>query len=192
MDPHFDCCHIVTILLPPANEVWGKVMFLHLSVILFLGGLCPSMHHRSHDQGVSVQGVSIQEGLCPGGSLSREGMGLCPGRGWVSVQGGLLPANKVWGKGNVFTPVCDSVHGGGSLHHKLHDQGGLCPGRGWVSVQGGGGSLSTEGASLCSGRGWVSAQGGLCLGPLSRGSLSRGISVQGDLCQGDPPIWCYQ
>ena len=22
-------------LLPPANEVWGKVMFLHLSVILF-------------------------------------------------------------------------------------------------------------------------------------------------------------
>ena len=25
-------------LLPPANEVWGKVMFLHLSVILFTGG----------------------------------------------------------------------------------------------------------------------------------------------------------
>ena len=24
--------------LPPANEVWGKVMFLHLSVILFTGG----------------------------------------------------------------------------------------------------------------------------------------------------------
>ena len=23
--------------LPPANEVWGKVMFLHLSVILFTG-----------------------------------------------------------------------------------------------------------------------------------------------------------
>ena len=29
-------------------------MFLHLSVILFTwgeGGLCPNMHHRSHDQG---------------------------------------------------------------------------------------------------------------------------------------------
>ena len=24
--------------LPPANAVWGKVMFLHLSVILFTGG----------------------------------------------------------------------------------------------------------------------------------------------------------
>ena len=77
-------------------------------------GLCPSMHHRSHDQGVSVQGVSVQwvsiwgsqsggslSGvLCPGGSLSRWSLssgslsgglcpeGLCPG---VSVQGGLCP-----------------------------------------------------------------------------------------------------
>ena len=25
-------------LLPPTNEVWGKVIFLHLSVILFTGG----------------------------------------------------------------------------------------------------------------------------------------------------------
>ena len=29
---------LVTLLLPPANEVWGKVIFLHLSVILFTGG----------------------------------------------------------------------------------------------------------------------------------------------------------
>ena len=26
-------------LLPPANEVWGKVIFLHLSLILFTGGV---------------------------------------------------------------------------------------------------------------------------------------------------------
>ena len=26
------------LFLPPANEVWGKVIFLHLSVILFTGG----------------------------------------------------------------------------------------------------------------------------------------------------------
>ena len=26
--------------LPPANEVWGKVIFLHLFVILFTGGAC--------------------------------------------------------------------------------------------------------------------------------------------------------
>ena len=35
-------------------------------------GLCPSIHHRSHDQG----------GLCPGG-----GGGFCPGG--VSVGGGI-------------------------------------------------------------------------------------------------------
>ena len=29
-------------LLPPANEVWGKVIFLHLSVILFTVGVCLS------------------------------------------------------------------------------------------------------------------------------------------------------
>ena len=28
-------------LLPPANEVWGKVIFLHLFVILFTGGCLP-------------------------------------------------------------------------------------------------------------------------------------------------------
>ena len=40
----------------------GKVMFLHLSVSHSVqGGLCPSMHHRSHDQGVSVKG-----GICEG------------------------------------------------------------------------------------------------------------------------------
>ena len=46
------------ILLPPANEVWGKVMFLHLCVILFTwwGIFCPSMHHRSHDRGSLSRG----------------------------------------------------------------------------------------------------------------------------------------
>ena len=32
------------ILLPPANEVWGKIIFLHLSVILFRGGGSASVH----------------------------------------------------------------------------------------------------------------------------------------------------
>ena len=30
----------VSAFLPPANEVWGKVIFLHLFVILFTGGAC--------------------------------------------------------------------------------------------------------------------------------------------------------
>ena len=34
--------HILLIFLLPTNEVWGKVIFLHLSVILFTGGVCLS------------------------------------------------------------------------------------------------------------------------------------------------------
>ena len=66
---------------------------------------------------------------------------------------------KLW-QGNVFTPVCDSVHGAvlcPSMHHRSHDGGVSVQGRplstaslsrrvsvqGDVSVQGGG-SLSME------------------------------------------------
>ena len=36
------------ILLPPANEVWGKLMFLHLSVIQSKGGGSVPLHARIH------------------------------------------------------------------------------------------------------------------------------------------------
>ena len=51
------CLIVVTIqthqnkrnLLPPANDIWDKVMFLHLSVILFTGGgVYPSMQWGRH------------------------------------------------------------------------------------------------------------------------------------------------
>ena len=85
----------------------------------------------------------------------------------------LLPTATQLRKGNVFTPVCDSVHGRGglcsSMHHRSHDQGGLCPRGGGLctgeSLLGGWESLS---------RGWVSVHGGLCSG----GSLSKGVSVR--------------
>ena len=32
------CRNVLLLFLPPANEVWGKVIFLHLFVILFTGG----------------------------------------------------------------------------------------------------------------------------------------------------------
>ena len=87
--------------LPPANEIWGKVMFSQVFV-------CP--------QGVSVPacitddmtrwGVSVQGGLCPGrvsvqvGSMPGGG-GLYPGEGVlcpvVSVQGGLYPGGLCQG-----------------------------------------------------------------------------------------------
>ena len=44
--------------LPPANEVWGKVIFLHLFVILFTGG-----------QPGPRAGVPGAGGSAPGGSL---------------------------------------------------------------------------------------------------------------------------
>ena len=76
--------------LLPANEVWGKVMFLHLCVILFRGGLCMMSLH------VWLPGlIFLLVGLCPGGlclgSLSRGD--LCRGSllgGGVFVQGGSL------------------------------------------------------------------------------------------------------
>ena len=77
----------------------------------------------------------------------------------------LLPAMKLR-QGNVFTPLCDSVHRGGSL-----PRGSLCPG-----------GVSVQGRSLSSGSlsgGFLS--GGLCPGEsLSRGgSLYRGGSLSG-------------
>ena len=70
--------------LPPATKL------RHVSVILFKeGGLCPSIHHRSHGQeGLCLRGSLSRGGLCSGGSLSRG----------VSVQGGLcLMSLCPWG-----------------------------------------------------------------------------------------------
>ena len=61
------------------------------------------------------------------------------------------------GQGNVFTPVCHSVHRGRVSVWVISVQGGLCPG----------GSLSR----------WVSVQEDLCLGGLCSGSP----------CHRDPP-----
>ena len=37
--PFYEILKPQLLSLPPANEVWGKVIFLHLSVILFTGGV---------------------------------------------------------------------------------------------------------------------------------------------------------
>ena len=74
---------LVVELLPTAYEVWGKVMFLHLSVILFTRGVvCPGGVHVVC-LGVCVQGCGVSRGCIPG----------CV-EGWC-VQGGLhLPPTQ--------------------------------------------------------------------------------------------------
>ena len=59
---------VCNLFLPPANEVWGKVMFLHVSVILSPegGGL--------HPEGVCIQGRLPTGGFASVGSASREGV----------------------------------------------------------------------------------------------------------------------
>ena len=105
--------------------------------------------------------VSVQEGLCPGGSLSRR----------VSVQGSLSRGCfclgvSVWGGVSVR---------GGSLSR------GLCP-RGSVSRGGlcpGGGSLSGW---------WVTVWGGHCLGGHCLGGLCPGDLCLGGLCRKNPQL----
>ena len=85
----------IVMFLMPANDVWGEVMFLHVCVILFRGVLCPSMHHKSHDKRVCVQGGLCVQGVSVWGSLSR--WGVCPG-GSLS-KGGLSRVGKSLSKG---------------------------------------------------------------------------------------------
>ena len=73
--------------------------------------------------------------------IVKDDNGLCR-ENTARVAEFLPPATKLQ-QGNVFTPICDSVHGGGggglcpSMHHRSHDQG--------VSV---GGVVSIQGVSV--------------------------------------------
>ena len=83
--------HIRVFLLPPANEVWGKVMFLHLSIILFTGEGCVSQHAMARvlcvSQGGVCRGVSAQAGVyhtplgqTPPTEIANEAGGTHPAR----------------------------------------------------------------------------------------------------------------
>ena len=83
--------HISVLLLPLANEVWGKVTFSQLSVCPMAGGVS-SLAAWSH---------VISRGLCPWshvpsrGSLSRGGV---TDQGGLGLGGGYLPGSvSVWG-----------------------------------------------------------------------------------------------
>ena len=71
------------VLLSPANEVWGKVMFLHMSVTLFtVWGLYSSMHLGQGCVDRGVEGVDMD--------LDR----VC---GWECGQGKVLTGRCRWG-----------------------------------------------------------------------------------------------
>ena len=87
--------------LLPANEVWGKIMFLHLCAILFSGCVCIPACITGHMTGGLCLGVSVQGGLCPGGSLSMGvsvGGGLCLGG---LYPGGLCPGESLSGRPSI-------------------------------------------------------------------------------------------
>ena len=74
-------------LLPPANEVWGKVIFLHLFVILFTGGGVPDqVHPRTRytpwDQVPPLApGTSPSDQVHPPGPVTSPRPGTPPGPG---------------------------------------------------------------------------------------------------------------
>ena len=80
----------VRTLLPPANEVWGKVIFLHLFVILFTGGGVP---------GLGVPG--------PGGCQLRG----VPAAGGCLLPGGPAPGGSALGGCLVETPPATAAGG---------------------------------------------------------------------------------
>ena len=87
--------------LPPANEVWGKVIFLHLFVILFMGEGVPG----PRGWGVPGRGVPGRGGLLRGG-VPASGGGTCS-------QGCLLPGGA-WSRGSA--PGGGGVTAAGGTH----------------------------------------------------------------------------
>ena len=65
--------------LPPVNEVWGKVMFLHVPVILSMGGV------SQHAMGQAGRVVCIPE--CNG---ARQ-RGWCVSQNAMGKAGGVYP-----------------------------------------------------------------------------------------------------
>ena len=74
-------------ILPPANKVWGKVMFLHLCVILFTGVEGLASQHASQvtwPRDVYLQGEgSASRGVCLQGGLHPGGVGQIPPDTWI-------------------------------------------------------------------------------------------------------------
>ena len=92
--------------LPPANEVWGKVMFLHLCVILFTGEGVASQYASQ----VTWPGWGLHPGgSASGGSASRGGWADPPPRymGYYGIQSTSGRYASYW---NAFLFLYDSSY----------------------------------------------------------------------------------
>ena len=94
------------------NEVWGKVIFLHLSVILFTGGAC--VVGGICGRGVCMAGGTCGEGACMAGCVCV--VGGMNGRGCMvgGMHGrGACVAGGMCGRGVCAMGVCvaGGVHG---------------------------------------------------------------------------------
>ena len=98
--------------LPPANKVWGKVIFLHLSVILFIGG---GVHGGGHawQWGAcvagGVHGGAYMVGACMAGGMWGVCMGGMHGRGHA-WQGGMCGGGACVVGGHVWQILQDTVN----------------------------------------------------------------------------------
>ena len=66
-------CILVLFFLPPANQVWGRVIFLHVSVILFTGGAASrvrGLHPGGLGRTPPPFGIRKASGTHPTGILS--------------------------------------------------------------------------------------------------------------------------
>ena len=133
--------------LSPANKVWGKIMFLHVSVILStvilsIGGLHlgpESLYPGAWDLYPGLEGLCMDGGgfhLGLEGSPSGSG-GLCPGLGVSICVWGLSIGGLHLGPEGLYPGALD-------LYQGLE---GLCLGLGvsiwvWASPSGSGGSPS--------------------------------------------------
>ena len=87
--------HVSKFFLPPANEVWGKVIFSQASVILFMG--------RGHARPGGMPGGWAQGGTY-GRGCAWPGVGVCAWQGGIHSQGqecvcGGVAGGRTWLEG---------------------------------------------------------------------------------------------
>ena len=121
--------------LPPANEVWGKVICLHLFVILFTGKvpgprgcLLPGGGGAPAPRGrCLLLGGVCSRGSAPGGCLLPGGsapVGVPAPRGVCSWRGGACSRGGAW-----WRPPRTTTAAGGTHPTAVHSCFLLCPSR---------------------------------------------------------------